>query len=83
MLHEYESAANSLLEAGIINRQQLNEEMENIKSAARRTVFTDSDGLKHYPPTREHVLEIMENNKILRRNIDAIKKVHFDLAAVQ
>lgn len=83
MTHEYESAVKTLLETGLMNRQTVEEEKEAIKSAAKQTIHTDSEGIKHYPPNKEHVLEIMGKNKTFRNNIDAIKKVHFELAAAK
>lgn len=83
LTHEYEDAAKTLVEAGVINKKQVEEEKGAIKSAANQTIHTDSDGIKRYPPNREQVLEIMDKIKTLKNIIEAIKKVHFELAAAK
>jgi len=83
LTNAYEEATKFLLEARIIDRKTIEEQKENIKSAAKQAILTDSEGVKHYPTTREHVLEVMEKDKILKKNIDAIKKINFEIAAVR
>lgn len=78
--HEYESVKNKLLEAGVISKTMVDEEKEMLIAAAKQIVQKDSGGIKHYPPTKDHVIEVMNKNNILKQNINEVKKVHYDMA---
>ena len=77
---EYEEAFNKLKQIGLLEDSMLEDDKKLIISAGRRTVYTDPEGVKHYPVTKKHVISGMEKDEILKNNSEEIKKVLYELS---